>query len=92
MSSRISSLSGSDERVIIGLRVMNVQSGCVAERLGIMAGDVVVSVDGQPVRCPWQLAANIATCGPNEERVLRVYHPTNSRMETIRVDGALITH
>ena len=60
--------------------------------LASVAGDVVLSVDGRMVRCPWQLAANIATCGPNEERVLRVFHPTNSRMETIRVDGALITH
>ena len=88
MTSQVASLSRHEGRVLVGLRVVNVKTGCVAERLGIRPGDIVISVDDQSIRCPWQLAANMATCGPNEVRKLTVYHPQDARMETIEVSYA----
>ena len=78
------------DRVFVGLQVNHVPAGCVAEQLGFKIGDVVLAVDGLPVRCPWQLAACMANCRPNESLKVDVLQPGTSEVATILVAHNLL--
>ncbi|MBV1704697.1 MAG: trypsin-like peptidase domain-containing protein [Hyphomicrobiales bacterium] len=50
-----------------GALVADVQAGSPALAAGIKAGDVIVSLDGQPVPGPSDLARRVAALGPDKE-------------------------
>jgi S1-C subfamily serine protease len=55
-----------------GVVVAGVASGSPAQRAGLQAGDVVVSVDGRPVRSASDLLAGIMLRSPGADVVLRL--------------------
>jgi putative serine protease PepD len=55
-----------------GVRIARVQPGGGAEKAGLQVGDVVLSVDGQPVTAPEQLIVAIRSKQPGDTVVLGV--------------------
>ncbi|TVR14184.1 MAG: PDZ domain-containing protein [Planctomycetota bacterium] len=75
--------------VLYGLQVVHVHPGGPADRLGIRPGDMILSVDGQSVRCPRQFATVIADRADGACR-LQVYRPQMQRSDEyeLRLDFA----
>lgn len=56
----------------VGLVVRSVASGSTAERAGLRVHDVLVSLDGRPLKRPEDLAALVAAAGPTAPLLLEI--------------------
>lgn len=73
---------------LVGLRVMRVANGSLANQLGLEPGDVVTAVDDRAMRCPWLFAQSLAECGPQDVRKLTVFHARQARAQDYQVGYA----
>ncbi len=74
-----------------GVLVQAVYPGGAADRAGIRAGDLIVSVDGQEVDDEQGLNYRIATHHPGDEARLEVRRSGSSRTVTVRAEPAPAT-
>nr|WP_245943874.1 Do family serine endopeptidase [Acuticoccus kandeliae] len=68
---------------IIGALVTEPQAGSPAEKAGLRPGDAIVSVDGEDVEGPRDLARTISGRSPDEKVNLQVWR--DGKMETVEV-------
>ena len=61
-----------------GVAVASVQPGGPAARAGIVAGDLITSIDGQPITAPGDVAAVLATLAPGSTATVGVTRPHGS--------------
>ncbi|MBV8166070.1 MAG: Do family serine endopeptidase, partial [Alphaproteobacteria bacterium] len=69
-----------------GAVIARVERGTPAERAGLRAGDVVVAVDGMPVRSAAQLRNRIGLARVNQEVELTVARGSQQRTVRVRID------
>ena len=58
--------------------VASVQPGGPAARAGIVAGDLITSIDGQPITVPVDVAAVLATLAPGSTVTVVITRPDGS--------------
>lgn len=56
-----------------GILIIAVPRGSVAQKSGIIVGDILYEVDGHPVRQPAELEAAVAACAPNSAVPVKLY-------------------
>jgi PDZ domain len=56
-----------------GVLIAGVKSGSVAQKAGIVVGDIVYELDGHPIRTPADLQSAVAASGANSRIPLRLY-------------------
>ncbi|HEX6985044.1 MAG TPA: trypsin-like peptidase domain-containing protein [Planctomycetaceae bacterium] len=82
-------LLASDAAATGGVRAQSVKSGSPADRAGLRAGDVVLAIDGRPVRTTHDLMRQIGLAGPGAEVDLDVVQIGTGRRgggrKTVRV-------
>ncbi len=71
-----------------GVRISRVSSGGGADRAGLQAGDVVLSVDGDTVTAPEQLIVAIRSKQPGDTVVLQVQRAGGTRTVTVTLGEA----
>ncbi|MBV8081645.1 MAG: trypsin-like peptidase domain-containing protein [Candidatus Eremiobacteraeota bacterium] len=73
----------SDRAAALGLLVFEVAAGSPADRAGILPGDAIVAVGGQPLRAEEDLLDGLADCGDDGELRLTIHRA--GRMRDISV-------
>jgi putative serine protease PepD len=68
-----------------GVRISRVQPGGGAQRAGLQAGDIVVSVDGVPATAPEQLIVAIRSKQPGDTVVLGYLRGSGSQPQKATV-------
>ena len=68
-----------------GSLVADVQKDAPAAEAGIKSGDVILSVDGDHVDGPRELARKIATLGPNAKADLLVWHDGSEKTVSVKL-------
>jgi S1-C subfamily serine protease len=61
-----------------------VNSGSVAQRSGIIIGDIVYEFDGHPIKALAELEAAVAACAANSTVAIRLYRGTNDMAVSAR--------
>lgn len=69
-----------------GALVSNVEDGSAADKAGIKAGDVILSVNGKPVEDSFELPSSIAAMQPGAKVELAVWRDGKSRELTARLE------
>jgi hypothetical protein len=67
-----------------GFLVSGVNGGSVAQKAGIIIGDIVYEFDGHPIRERAELEAAVAACAANSSVVIKLYRGTNTMSLTAR--------
>jgi hypothetical protein len=67
-----------------GILVFGVNSGSVAQRSGIIIGDIVYEFDGHPIKALAELEAAVAACAANSTVAIRLYRGTNDMAVSAR--------
>ncbi len=60
-----------------GILVFGVNSGSVAQRSGIITGDILYEFDGHPIKALDELEAAVAACAANSTVAIKLYRGTN---------------
>jgi PDZ domain len=60
-----------------GILVSGVNGGSVAQKAGIIIGDIVYEFDGHPIKELAELEAAVAACAANSSVVIKLYRGTN---------------
>jgi serine protease Do len=68
-----------------GALIAGVQSDTPASKAGLQPGDLITSVNGQPVKNPRELAVDVAAVQPGDEAKLQVLHDGQSKTVTVKV-------
>ncbi len=74
-----------------GVLIGDVYPGGAADRAGVKAGDVILSVDGQAVNDPSALDYRVVTRHAGDQVALQVRHGAASRTVSVRVEPAPAT-
>ncbi|HXZ53406.1 MAG TPA: DegQ family serine endoprotease [Burkholderiales bacterium] len=75
-----------------GVAVVEVQAGSPAARAGLLEGDVIVDLDGRPMRSAAELRAVLGVTPPGETVELRVLHGAGGRTLRVRVGEPQASH
>jgi hypothetical protein len=67
-----------------GVLVIDVNRGSVAQRAGIIVGDIVTEVDGRPIKMLTDLQAAVAARAANSAAVIKLYRGTTEMTVTAR--------
>jgi len=67
----------SDQPNRAGILVFGVNSGSVAQKSGIITGDILYEFDGHPVKSLDELEAAVAACAANSTVAIKLYRGTN---------------
>jgi serine protease Do len=70
-----------------GVLVMEVADGGPAEEAGLQRGDVIVSVNQQPVTAPDQVAAIVGKLKPGDKALLRIRRGTGAFFVAVPIGG-----
>jgi serine protease Do len=70
-----------------GAYIRDVYAGSAAEEAGIQSGDVIVEVDGRPVRSASELQELIARHRPGDKVKIKFYHKQQVKEVTVRLKG-----
>ena len=61
-----------------GILVFGVNSGSIAQKSGIITGDILYEFDGHPVKALAELEAAVASCAANTTVAIKLYRGTNA--------------
>jgi hypothetical protein len=61
-----------------GILVFGVNSGSIAQKSGIIIGDILYEFDGHPVKALAELQAAVAACAANSTVAIKLYRGTNA--------------
>jgi S1-C subfamily serine protease len=64
--------------------VFGVNSGSVAQKSGIITGDILYEFDGHPIKALDELEAAVAACALNSTVAIKLYRGTNGMAVTAR--------
>jgi hypothetical protein len=67
-----------------GILVFGVNSGSVAQKSGIITGDILYEFDGHPIKALDELEAAVAACALNSTVAIKLYRGTNGMAVTAR--------
>jgi len=67
-----------------GILVFGVNSGSIAQKSGIIIGDIVYEFDGRPVKALAELEAAVAACAANSAVAIKLYRGTNDMAVSAR--------
>jgi hypothetical protein len=67
-----------------GILIIGVNSGSVAQKSGIIIGDIINEFDGHPLKELAELEAAVAACAPNSTVGIKLYRGTNKMTLTAR--------
>jgi hypothetical protein len=67
-----------------GILVIDVNRGSVAQKAGIIVGDIVTEVDGRPIKMLTDLQAAVAARAENSAAVIKLYRGTTEMTVTAR--------
>ncbi len=67
-----------------GILIIAVPRGSVAQKSGIIVGDILYEVDGHPVKQPAELEAAVAACAPNSTVPVKLYRGNDAIELTAR--------
>ncbi len=65
-----------------GVLITAVNHGSVAQRSGIIVGDILIELDGHPIKTPAELEAAVAACASNSAVVINLYRGTGTMAVT----------
>ena len=65
-----------------GILVVGVNRGSVAQKSGLIVGDILYEFDGHPIKTLVDLEAAVAGCAPNSLAAIRLYRGTNEMVLT----------
>lgn len=65
-----------------GVLITALNHGSVAQKSGIIVGDILFEFDGHPIRTPADLEAAVAACAANSAVVIKLYRGTESMAVT----------
>ncbi|MDQ6991943.1 MAG: magnetochrome domain-containing protein [Mariprofundus sp.] len=99
-SKRVHALPGADVQIIDeliarrlnqpigkGVFVTNVHPGSPAEQAGLVAGDILLKLDGRRIRSPESLARWVAKRSPGDQLELTVLHAGHKERVTLVIDN-----
>lgn len=66
-----------------GLRLTEVMNGSAAARIGLVSGDILTTVAGQPVASLREVCQHICRCQPGETLTLQYIRGTESRSQQV---------
>jgi S1-C subfamily serine protease len=64
--------------------VFAVNSGSIAQKSGIITGDILYEFDGRPIKALAQLEAAVAACTANSTVAIKLYRGTNDMAVSAR--------
>jgi hypothetical protein len=67
-----------------GILVFGVNSGSIAQKSGIIVGDILYEFDGHPVKALGELEAAVAACAANSAVAIKLYRGTDVMAVTAR--------
>jgi hypothetical protein len=67
-----------------GILVFGVNSGSVAQKSGIIIGDIVYEFDGHPIKALAELESAVAACAPNSTVAIKLHRGTDDRAVSAR--------
>jgi hypothetical protein len=67
-----------------GVLVFAVNSGSIAQKSGIITGDILYEFDGRPIKALAQLEAAVAACAANSTVAIKLYRGTNDMAVSAR--------
>jgi hypothetical protein len=67
-----------------GILVFGVNSGSIAQKSGIIVGDILYEFDGHPVKALAELEAAVAACAANSAVAIKLYRGTDTMAVTAR--------
>lgn len=67
-----------------GILVFGVNSGSIAQKSGIIIGDILYEFDGHPVKALAELEAAVAACAANSTVAIKLYRGTNAMAVSAR--------
>lgn len=67
-----------------GILVFGVNSGSIAQKSGIIVGDIVYEFDGHPIKALAELEAAVAACAANSAVAIKLYRGTDVMAVTAR--------
>jgi hypothetical protein len=67
-----------------GILVFGVNSGSIANKSGIIVGDILYEFDGHPVKALGELEAAVAACAANSAVAIKLYRGTDAMAVTAR--------
>jgi hypothetical protein len=67
-----------------GILVFGVNSGSIAQKSGIITGDILYEFDGHPVKALAELEAAVAACAANSTVAIKLYRGTNAMAVSAR--------
>ncbi len=70
-----------------GALVPQVESGSAADKAGIRAGDVIISIDGTPVRKAHDLPIRVARHAPGDKVKIGIVRDGKKKIITVKVDA-----
>ena len=60
-----------------GILIIGVDMGSVAQRSGMIVGDILYEFDGHPIKALAELSAAVAACAPNSAVAIKLYRGTD---------------
>jgi hypothetical protein len=67
-----------------GILVFGVNSGSIAQKSGIIVGDILYEFDGRPIKALAELEAAVAACSANSAVAIKLYRGTDTMAVTAR--------
>jgi hypothetical protein len=67
-----------------GILIIGVNSGSIAQKSGIIVGDIIYEFNGRPVKTAADLQAAVAACPANSTAAINLYRGTNTMVVTAR--------
>jgi membrane-associated protease RseP (regulator of RpoE activity) len=65
-----------------GILIIGVNSGSIAQKSGIIVGDIIYEFNGHPVKTAADLQAAVAACPANSTAAINLYRGTNTMVVT----------
>jgi hypothetical protein len=65
-----------------GILIIGVDDGSIAQKTGLIVGDILYEFDGQPIKTLAELEAAVAACTANSQVTVKLYRGTNPMAAT----------